>query len=315
MEFNQLMNNKPENLREEEKSFEEFDSVHQDGTELPSADSIKNYLSSLNPIPLLKPAEELEFAKRIQEGDQCAKKLLIKHNLRLVVSVAKKYLNRGLPLLDLIQEGNLGLIRATEKFDYTKGFRFSTYATWWIKQAITRSLSDKSRLVRLPVHVVEQLNHLRKTTESARIALGRDLNEKETAALVNLSTGQVKKILGYKQIPLSLDLSISDETGEGTLQDLIQDEKSPEPEQTAFQKSLSQAVHYTLKQFLNDEEKEVIALHYGLRDGCKYTLREIAQKLTIDYEQTRRIQANALKKLRHPNAIYSLKPLLESVST
>jgi RNA polymerase primary sigma factor len=282
--------------------------------EIALSDSTKSYLKNLNKIPLLAPKEEIELARRIKEGDSKAKRLLVKHNLRLVVSIAKKYINRGLPFLDLIQEGNLGLIRAAEKFDHTMGFRFSTYATWWIKQGITRSLSDKSRLVRLPVHMVEQMNQLKKLTETASSKLGRDLNENEMSALLELPVEQVKRILNYKQVPVSLDLKINDEDAESSLADLIQDEKATSPETVAFNEGLCRTVTESLDKFLNEEEKTVVELHYGLRDGHKYTLREIADQLGISHELARRVQATALKKLRHPNVIYVLKPLFDSVS-
>lgn len=277
-------------------------------------DSTKSYLKNLNKIPLLTPQEEIELARRVQEGDLKAKKLLVKHNLRLVVSIAKRYINKGLPFIDLIQEGNVGLIRAAEKFDHTKGFRFSTYATWWIKQGITRSLSDKSRIVRLPVHMVEQLNQLKKFSESANSMLKRDLNEKELASLMEIPTNQLKRLLGNMQTPVSLDLKISDDDSEGSLQDLIQDSKATSPENVAFNEGLSKTVNEALSTFLNEQERQVIELHYGMVDGHKYTLRDIADKLEITHEQARRVQATALKKLRHPNVVYVLKPLFDSVS-
>ncbi len=296
----------------EEEAFEES-ALSLKADDIGLTDSTKSYLKNLNKIPLLNPQEEIELARRIKEGDAKAKRALVRHNLRLVVSIAKRYINRGLPFLDLIQEGNLGLIRAAEKFDHTKGFRFSTYATWWIKQGITRALSDKSRLVRLPVHMVEQMNQLRKIGETANAKLGRELNEAEIAALMELPVEQVKRMLKYKQNPVSLDLKISDEDAEGTLQDLIEDERALSPEKNAFNESLCRTVNESLERFLDDEEKQVIGLHYGLIDGHKYTLREVADKMNLPHEQARRIQATALKKLRHPNAIYVLKPLFESV--
>ena len=296
----------------EEEAYEE--QLLAKAEEITIADSTKAYLKNLNKIPLLAPQEEIELARRIKEGESKAKKLLVQHNLRLVVSIAKRYINRGLPFLDLIQEGNLGLIRAAEKFDHTRGFRFSTYATWWIKQGITRALSDKSRLVRLPVHMVEQMNQLKKITEMANSALGRELNEKELASLMELPTEQVKRIMHYRQAPVSLDLNINDEDGEGSLQDLIQDEKAISPEKSAFNENLCKTVTQSLEQFLNQEEKEIVELHYGLKDGHKYTLREVADQMKVSHEQARRVQATALKKLRHPNAIYVLKPLFDSVS-
>ncbi|MDX1920282.1 MAG: sigma-70 family RNA polymerase sigma factor [Candidatus Caenarcaniphilales bacterium] len=277
-------------------------------------DSTKFYLKNLNKIPLLKPHEELELARKVQEGDLKAKKLLVQHNLRLVVSIAKKYINKGLPFIDLIQEGNLGLIRAAEKFDYTKGFRFSTYATWWIKQGITRSLSDKSRLVRLPVHMVEQINQIKRVSETASTMLSRDLSDTELSTLMELPVTQIKRLMGNMQTPISLDLKINDEDSDGSIQDLIEDKSKLSPEQVTFNDTLSKTVNHALSKFLNDEERMVAELHYGLIDGHKYTLRDIAEKMNITHEQARRIQANALKKLRHPNVVYVLKPLFDSVS-
>jgi RNA polymerase primary sigma factor len=303
-----------ESVLEQEALEESVVNIVGSSSEATLNDSTKSYLKNLNKIPLLVPQEEIELARRIQAGEARAKKLLVKHNLRLVVSIAKRYINRGLPFLDLIQEGNLGLIRAAEKFDHTKGFRFSTYATWWIKQGITRALSDKSRLVRLPVHMVEQMNQLKKMSEAASTKFGRDLNEKEIAALMELPPEQVKRLLSYKQNPVSLDLSISDEDTEGRLQDLIQDEKASSPETTAFNEGLCCTVTDALDKFLNEEERAVVELHYGLQDGHKYTLRDVADKMAITHEQARRIQATALKKLRHPNVVYVLKPLFDTVS-
>ncbi len=277
-------------------------------------DSTKSYLKNLNKIPLLTAQDEIELARRIKDGEAKAKKLLVQHNLRLVVSIAKRYINRGLPFIDLIQEGNVGLIRAAEKFDHTKGFRFSTYATWWIKQGITRALSDKSRLVRLPVHLVEQINQSKRINESGNSMIGRDFNDRELAAIMELPVEQVKRLFSHRQNTISLDLSINDDDGEGTLQDLIQDERSKPVESNLFQEGLFRGVHEALDKFLDKEEKIVLELHYGLVDGYKYTLREVADRMSIAHEQARRIQANALKKLRHPNAIYILKPLFDSVS-
>ncbi|MDJ0626352.1 MAG: sigma-70 family RNA polymerase sigma factor [Candidatus Caenarcaniphilales bacterium] len=279
-----------------------------------SADSTKSYLKNLNKIPLLKPKEEVELARRVQEGDLKAKKLLVQHNLRLVVSIAKKYINKGLPFIDLIQEGNVGLIRAAEKFDYTKGFRFSTYATWWIKQGITRALSEKSRLVRLPVHMVEQLGQLKKLNEAGNNLLKRDLSEAEMASILELPIPQVKKLLSNMQIPLSLDLKINDDDSEGSVQDLIPDKNAASPESVVFNDTMSKTINESLSKFLNDQERKIVELHYGLVDGHKYTLREVANLMDLSHDHARRIQASALKKLRHPNVIYALKPLFESVS-
>ena len=260
-------------------------------------DSTKVYLKNLNKIPLLTAQEEIELAQ---------------HNLRLVVSIAKKYINKGLPFIDLIQEGNIGLIKAAEKFDHTKGFRFSTYATWWIKQGITRSLSDKSRLMRLPVHMVEQMNNLKKLREKGSMLLKREINEKELASLMDLPISQIKRLMANMQSPISLDFKIHDDDSEGVLSDLIPDTKAESPEAHTFNQSLSNTINESLSKYLNNEEKQVVELHYGLYDGHKYTLREVAEKMQISHEQARRVQASALKKLRHPNVIYFLKPFFDS---
>lgn len=279
------------------------------------SDSTQNYLKSLNKIPLLDSQQEIEIARKVQAGDIKAKKQLVKHNLRLVVSIAKKYMNKGLPFIDLIQEGNLGLIRAAEKFDPAKGFRFSTYATWWIKQGITRALSDKSRLVRLPVHLVEQINQMKKLTESSNSLLNRDLSEHELASIMELPVAQVKRLMANTQTPLSLDLNIgSEDDGESTLSDVIGDEKSQSPDMMAFNESLAQTVNESLKKFLNADEQKIMELHYGLFDGHKYTLKEIAEMINISHDVARRLQASALKKLRHPNVVYVLKPFFDSVT-
>ena len=275
-------------------------------------DSTKVYLKNLNKIPLLTAQEEIELARQVKEGSLKAKTQLVQHNLRLVVSIAKKYINKGLPFIDLIQEGNIGLIKAAEKFDHTKGFRFSTYATWWIKQGITRSLSDKSRLMRLPVHMVEQMNNLKKLREKGSMLLKREINEKELASLMDLPISQIKRLMANMQSPISLDFKIHDDDSEGELSDLIPDTKAESPEAHTFNQSLSNTINESLSKYLNNEEKQVVELHYGLYDGHKYTLREVAEKMQISHEQARRVQASALKKLRHPNVIYFLKPFFDS---
>ncbi len=293
--------------------FENSLAEESSGQEVP-VDGTKFYLKHLNKIPLLKAQEEIEIARLVKAGSIDAKKKLIQHNLRLVVSIAKKYINKGLPFLDLIQEGNLGLIRAAEKFDPTRGFRFSTYATWWIKQGITRALSDKSRLVRLPVHMVEQMNQMAKMSEKVSLTIGRELSEEELSVLTDLPVQQVKKLLSHRQAPVSLDLKISDDDGEGVLQDLVPDENLASLDQEVFSKDLSETIHETLATYLTAQERKIVELHYGLSGVEKYTLREIAEIIDISHDQARRIQAAALKKLRHPNVVHKLQPLFASVA-
>ena len=272
-----------------------------------------SYLKSLSKIPLLTPQEELELARRAQKGDSEAKKLLAKHNLRLVVSVAKKYSKKQLPFIDLVQEGNVGLLRAIEKFDYTKGFRFSTYAIWWIRQAITRALSDKSRMIRLPVHLVEQINQVEKTKEKLGSDLGREATKEELSLLTDVPLEQLNKIDGLKFPVISLDFQLSDEDSENSLVDTIEAPDSIKPENQLFSSLVKDTMDDAVEKFLSEKEKEVLKRHFGLDGFSKRTLRIVAEELGIAYEEARRVQASALKKLRHPNAAHLLKPLFEAI--
>jgi len=278
-------------------------------------DSTNRYLKDLDRIPLLSAQEELELARKAKlDNHQQSKRLLVQHNLRLVVSIAKKYMNKGLSFLDLIQEGNLGLIKAVEKFDYNRGYRFSTYATWWIRQSVIRAISDKSRTIRLPIHTVENINYLNKVTEAANMSLQREPKIEELAALTDIPTHQIKRLMELKhQSPISLDLRISDSNTEGgALQDLVPNEQQALPEEDLFGKLMNEKIADSLSRFLEPLEREVVELHYGIRTGEKVTLRNVAEELEITYKQARQIMASSLKKLRQPGPLYALKPLYDS---
>lgn len=271
-------------------------------------DSIKLYLKKLTSIPLLTHEEEIKLAKKVKDGDKKAKNELVRRNLRLVVSIAKKYINQSLPFLDLIQEGNLGLIKATEKFDHSRGFKFSTYATWWIRQAITRALSDKSRTIRLPVHIVENMNKLKKAVRVFTQAIGRQPKEEELAEILNTNTKQIKNIFNSYQLPISIDSPVGTNE-EGELQELIEDKYSFEPQELLSSEDLRGEIEDTLL-LLNPKEKSVVELRYGLQDGQKKTLKEVGDELGISHGRARQLQASAFKKLRNPEISSRLKGYL-----
>lgn len=277
-------------------------------------DSVKLYLQEIGRVKLLKGDEELELARRIAEGDEEAKAQLIQANLRLVVSIAKKYIGRGLSFLDLIQEGNLGLIRAAEKFDYRKGFKFSTYATWWIQQAITRGIADKSRTIRLPVHMIETIGKLKKATKDLSEELGRPPTREELAKRMDVSLSKVRLVLKATQGTISLETPLNTKDEGSRLSDFIIDENSESPDNKVSQENLTEELERILET-LRPREKDVLKLRFGLSDGNKRTLEEIGQLFGVSRERVRQIETRALNKLRklcrNNRNISSLKGYLE----
>jgi|694.fasta_scaffold01723_22 RNA polymerase primary sigma factor len=295
-----------EELKEEEKVVteeglsEEIEVIEESPL---TEDSVKLYLREIGRVALLDAQQEIELARRIKDGEEEAKRLLVRHNLRLVVSIAKKYINRGLPFLDLIQEGNLGLIRAAEKFDHTRGFKFSTYATWWIRQGITRALSDKSRTVRIPVHMVETIQRVKNVARQAAMELGRRPTVQELAAILQISTEKLNEVMAAMRTPISLHSPIGSED-EGTLEEFISDTLRAGPDQEATDRLLRKDLLNFLDQTLTPKEKAVVVLRYGLDEtGEPRTLEEVGEILDITRERVRQLEARALKKLRetrHP---------------
>ena len=271
-------------------------------------DPVQFYLRSIGRIKLLNAKEEIEIARRVQRGDEFAKKRLIQANLRLVVSIAKKYQGRGLPLLDLIQEGNLGLIRAAEKFDVEKGYKFSTYATWWIRQGITRSIADKSRTIRVPVHMVETINNLRKVTRKLSQELDRRPSLEELAKEMNITLDKVRDILAANRSPLSLDTPYGEED-DNSLAEVVEDENHQSPESSVAQSLLTQDIRGVLK-MLTPREREIIILRFGLNDGKPRTLEQVGKLVGITRERTRQIEIKALRFLRQSDEGSQLKDYL-----
>ena len=272
-------------------------------------DPVKVYLKEIGRVPLLATEEEIELAQRMNTGDRYAKKRLCEANLRLVVSIAKKYVGRGMQFLDLIQEGNLGLIKAVEKFDYTKGFKFSTYATWWIRQAITRAIADQARTIRIPVHMVETINKLMRVTRQLVQELGRDPQIDEIAAEMNMSEEKVREIMKIAQEPVSLETPIGEEE-DSHLGDFIPDDDAPAPSEAASFMLLKEQLVDVLKTLTPREEK-VLRLRFGLDDGRARTLEEVGKEFDVTRERIRQIEAKALRKLRHPSRSKKLKDYLD----
>ena len=270
-----------------------------------SDDPVKLYLKEIGSYPLLSIAEEIELAKRIEKGDEHAKKILTESNLRLVVSIAKRYVGRGLSFLDLIQEGNLGLIKAVEKFDYTKGYKFSTSATWWIRQAITRSIADQSRTIRIPVHMSEVINKTYRVSRNLLQELGREPSEQELADAMNLPIEKVREILKVSADPISLDTPIGEED-DSHLGDFIKDESIVGPEEAAAYAVLQDQIAKLLDT-LTEREQRVLILRFGLKDGRTRTLEEVGKEFNVTRERIRQIEAKALRKLRHPSRSKMLK--------
>ena len=270
-----------------------------------SDDPVKIYLKEIGNYPLLSMDEEVELAKKIAEGDQYATERLTESNLRLVVSIAKKYVGRGLSFLDLIQEGNLGLIKAVDKFDYSKGYKFSTYATWWIRQAITRSIADQSRTIRIPVHMSEVINKAYRISRSLLQELGREPTEEEIAKEMNLPVEKVREIMKISADPISLDTPIGEED-DSHLGDFIKDDTIMGPEDAAAYTMLQDQIQKLLTT-LSEREQRVLILRFGLLDGRTRTLEEVGKEFNVTRERIRQIEAKALRKLRHPNRARMLR--------
>lgn len=272
-------------------------------------DPVRMYLKEIGKVPLLTAEEEVELAKRIEQGDEEAKKKLIEANLRLVVSIAKKYVGRGMLFLDLIQEGNLGLIKAVEKFDYRKGYKFSTYATWWIRQAITRAIADQARTIRIPVHMVETINKLIRVSRQLLQELGREPTPEEIAKEMGISEEKVREILKIAQEPVSLETPIGEEE-DSHLGDFIEDQDALAPAEAASYNLLREQLEGVLDT-LTEREQNVLKLRFGLEDGRPRTLEEVGQVFGVTRERIRQIEAKALRKLRHPSRSKKLKDFLE----
>ena len=270
-------------------------------------DPVKVYLKDIGRVPLLSPEEEIDLAIRISNDDKEAKEILTKANLRLVVSIAKRYVGRGMMFLDLIQEGNLGLIKAVDKFDHTKGFKFSTYATWWIRQAITRAIADQGRTIRIPVHMVETINKVKKTSNMLLHRDGRDPSPEDIAKELGMPTDKVRDILRISQEPVSLETPIGEEE-DSHLGDFIPDEDALSPADAAAMTFLKTKVNEVLET-LTPREAEVLRLRFGLRDGTPQTLEEVGKAFNVTRERIRQIEAKALRKLRHPSRSKHLKDL------
>ncbi len=277
--------------------------------ELPVGDPVRMYLREIGKIPLLTPEEEVELAKRVEAGDEEAKKKLIEANLRLVVSIAKKYIGRGMLFLDLIQEGNLGLIRAVEKFDYRKGYKFSTYATWWIRQAITRAIADQARTIRIPVHMVETINKIIRVSRQLAQKLGREPTPEDVAKEIGIPVEKIEEIRRISQEPISLETPIGEEE-DSQLGDFIEDKEIPSPEESAANKLLKERLEELLNE-LTEREREVLKLRFGLEDGKPHTLEEVGKRFGVTRERIRQIEAKALRKLRHPMRSKKLRDFLE----
>ncbi|MDS1029477.1 RNA polymerase sigma factor RpoD [Bacillota bacterium LX-D] len=272
-------------------------------------DPVRMYLKEIGRVPLLSAEEEVELAKKMGEGDEEAKRRLAEANLRLVVSIAKRYVGRGMLFLDLIQEGNLGLIKAVEKFDYKKGFKFSTYATWWIRQAITRAIADQARTIRIPVHMVETINKLIRVSRQLLQELGREPAPEEIAKEMDIPVDRVREIMKIAQEPVSLETPIGEEE-DSHLGDFIEDEDAPAPAEAASFMLLKEQLEEVLDTLTPREEK-VLRLRFGLDDGRSRTLEEVGQEFGVTRERIRQIEAKALRKLRHPSRSKKLKDYLE----
>ena len=272
-------------------------------------DPVRMYLKEIGRIPLLSSEEEIELAKRMEEGDEEAKKKLSEANLRLTVSIAKRYSGRGMQFLDLIQEGNLGLIKAVEKFDYRKGYKFSTYATWWIRQSITRAIADQVRTIRIPVHMVETMNRVNRTSRRLLQEYGREPTPEEIAEAMNLPVERVLEISKISQEPVSLETPIGEEE-DSHLGDFIQDEHIPVPADEAAHTLLREQLEKVMDT-LSEREQKVLALRFGLEDGKPHTLEEVGREFQVTRERIRQIEAKALRKLRHPTRSRKLRDFLE----
>ena len=292
---------------EDDVDMEKIDLSVPDGISI--EDPVRMYLKEIGKVPLLSADEEVELAKRMAEGDEDAKKRLAEANLRLVVNIAKRYVGRGMLFLDLIQEGNLGLIKAVEKFDYHKGFKFSTYATWWIRQAITRAIADQARTIRIPVHMVETINKLIRVSRQLLQELGREPTPEEIAAELDMPVERVREILKISQEPVSLETPIGEEE-DSHLGDFIQDDNVPVPAEAAAQTLLKEQLDEVLDT-LTEREQKVLRLRFGMDDGRARTLEEVGKEFDVTRERIRQIEAKALRKLRHPSRSRKLRDYLD----
>ena len=305
---------------DEEDEIQELDEIEDEVIDLESIDlsvpdgvsvddPVRMYLKEIGKVPLLSMEEEVELAKRIEEGEEIAKDKLVEANLRLVVSIAKRYVGRGMQFLDLIQEGNLGLIKAAEKFDYRKGYKFSTYATWWIRQSITRSIADQARTIRIPVHMVETINRLIRTSRQLLQELGREPQPEEIGERLNMPVERVREIMKMSQEPVSLETPIGEED-DSHLGDFLKDDKSATPVDAASYMLLREQLGEVMNS-LTEREKQVLILRFGLIDGRARTLEEVGKVFEVTRERIRQIEAKALRKLRHPSRSKKLKDYLE----
>ena len=292
---------------EEEIDMEKIDLSVPEGVSI--EDPVRMYLKEIGKVPLLSADEEIELAKRMELGDESAKKRLAEANLRLVVSIAKRYVGRGMLFLDLIQEGNLGLIKAVEKFDYRKGYKFSTYATWWIRQAITRAIADQARTIRIPVHMVETINKLIRVSRQLLQEKGREPTPEEIAEVMEMSEVRVREILKISQEPVSLETPIGEEE-DSHLGDFIQDDNVPVPADAAAFSLLKEQLNEVLCT-LTEREQKVLRLRFGLDDGRARTLEEVGKEFNVTRERIRQIEAKALRKLRHPSRSRKLRDYLD----
>ena len=292
---------------EEEVDMENIDLSVPEGVSI--EDPVRMYLKEIGKVPLLSAEREIELAQRMEEGDEEAKKELAEANLRLVVSIAKRYVGRGMLFLDLIQEGNLGLIKAVEKFDYHKGYKFSTYATWWIRQAITRAIADQARTIRIPVHMVETINKLIRVSRQLLQELGREPLPEEIAKELDMPVERVREILKISQEPVSLETPIGEEE-DSHLGDFIQDDNVPVPAEAAAQTLLKEQLDEVLDT-LTEREQKVLRLRFGMNDGRARTLEEVGKEFDVTRERIRQIEAKALRKLRHPSRSRKLRDYLD----
>lgn len=301
-----------ESFAEEEKTTEEVEKEIEITSTLDktiSSDPVRMYLREIGQVSLLSREEEVELAKKIEKGDEEAKMKLTRANLRLVVSIAKKYLGRGLSLLDLIQEGNIGLMRAVEKFDYSRGYKFSTYATWWIRQGITRSIADQARTIRIPVHMIETINKFRREQRRLQQKLGRDPIPEEVAAVMGIDVEKAREIVKISQEPTSLETPVGKEE-DSRLRDFVPDEVSQSPADAASHELLKGQIGEVLES-LSPRERRVLELRFGLKDGRPRTLEIVGKEFGVTRERIRQIEAKALRKLRHPSRSKKLKDYLE----